>query len=351
MSEFYTIKSKKNMLLQTLLSFCFWICLATGAAASAVPLPGLTPQAGESKPVAVVYFNNGSAIANDHAAMIESMIQEAGTNLGLTIEGYALPDESELAGQIEKIADTDTGFIIIIEPHDIEALSRIPGLYPDIKFSVIGIARPLYLTNVRSMLFNEPEGAYLMGVLSALHSRNGVVSFVSKDDNDTTRNLAYAFLQGIRYTRNDVQVIERLGSKTTVRSGNITSEMQEPAGPNADIVFVLDENLLPAALHTARVQKQLVITNNHSLTDEHPTLVLTSLLKHYDLAMYRTLRSYRRGEWRAGSESMGIGDSSIDYVLDNDNKAYIPKEMIEQIEMVKDYVSQGIITIDSLQKE
>ena len=66
--------------------------------------------------------------------------------------------------------------------------------------------------------------------------------------------------------------------------------------------------------------------------------------------MYHTLRSYTRNEWRAGSESMGIGNSYIDYVLDTENRTLLPKGTIEQIEMVKDFVSQGVIQVNTLQQ-
>jgi|GEM_PF-3760066 len=355
MMGLYYINSKKNMFLRTFITL---LCLGWVAAAGTVPAsasPQLPPanqtQApllAELKPVAVVYVNDGSAIASDHAVMVDNMIHEASSNLGLTIQGYVLAKESDMPDQIEKIADTDTSLIVIVEPRDIDALMRIPGLYPDIKFSVVGVARPLYLTNVRSMVFKEQEGAYLMGFIAALYSKSSTVSFLSKDDSDRARNLAYAFLQGTRYTHTDIQIIEQLGNKTAVRASGGTARLPETRELNADIVFVLDEELLESALRTAKMQRQLVISYDHGLTHEHPQLILTSLLKHYDLAMYHTLRSYRRGEWRAGSETMGIGNSYIDYVLDSENRTMISKEMIEQVEMVKDYVSQGVIQVTGL---
>ena len=302
-----------------------------------------TQNPAELKPAAIVYFNSGSAIDADHASMIGSMVKEASSTLGVAVRDYPLPSETGLSEQIEKIADSDVGLIVIVEPHDTEALAKLPSLYPDIRFTVIGASRPLYLTNVRSIAFKESEGVFMMGALAALESKSGTVSFLAKENNNVSRNLAYAFLQGTQHANADVQILEQLGKDNTRRTTGAA-----PKETNADIVFVLDEELLDNALRNARNKKQLVITCNHALTGAYPGVVLTSLVNHYDLALYHTLHSYRRGIWRSGSETMGIGNSYIDYALDADNRKLIPKETVEQIETVKDFVSQGIIQISAL---
>ncbi len=348
--------SQKNMISQILSRLCIVACFLATSSVFAEPVAPLLPATPATaskvigiKPAAIVYFNNGTSIEEDHAAVIKSMVKEASTNLGMRIEPYPLTSENELVGQIEKIADTEVGLIVIVEPHNIETLSKIPSLYPDIHFTIIGASKPLYLTNVRSIAFKEPEGVFMMGVLAALHSKAQVVSFLSKDNNENSRNLAYAFLQGIKYANADVQIVEQLGKNATRRVSD-ANHNASAADTSADIVFVLDEDLLEMTLKNARHKKQLVITYNHSLTGAYPGLVLTSLLNHYDLAVYHTLRSYMRNEWRSGSESMGIGNSYIDYVLDTENRTLLPKGTIEQIEMVKDFVSQGVIQVNTLQQ-
>ena len=303
------------------------------------------------KPVAIIEFNNNTDIAKEHAQMVESVVKEANNNLGLSIHDYVLANENMLASQVEKIADDNVGLIIIVEPHDFEGLSKIPSLYPDINFTVIGVEAPLYFANVRSMIFKDQQGTYLMGVLAALRSKTGMVGFISKDNNDTTRNLAYTFLQGAKHANPDMRVTEQLGDKvsqgTFLEPASKASQISES---KADIIFVLDEDLLESQIRAAAPQKKMIITYNHDLTTAYPGVVLTTLLKHYDLAIYHTLRSYARGEWKPGSQSMGIGNSFLDYVLNTSNKALLPKETIEQLETTKDFISQSVVTINTLAK-
>jgi len=303
------------------------------------------------KPVAIIYFDNSTDIAHDRRTMIEGMIKEASQNLGLAIRNYVLPNEDTLPEQVEKIADDGIGMIVIIEPQKINALAKIPSLYPDIDFTVIGVNTPLYLANVRSMVFRDQEGTYLMGVLAALRTKTGTIGFISKSDDETTRNLAYAFLQGAKRTNPDIMITEELGDKIThgTSTASIPKSVQKSES-KADITFVLDDELLDSQIRTAGAQKKFIITYDHDLTNAYPGIVLTSLIKHYDLAIYHILRRYAQGQWRSGSQSMGVANSFLDYVLNNSNKALMPKETIGQLEMNKDFISQNVLQINALGK-
>ncbi|NBO19435.1 MAG: BMP family ABC transporter substrate-binding protein [Proteobacteria bacterium] len=319
------------------LCICACLLLAGLTLTAAAPQPSAPV-----KPVIVIYFNDGTELAHQHADMISRMVRELSGFYNTKITEMPLAAESELPGQIDRIADEDVGLVLIIAPKNIEALAKIPSLYPDVNFTIIGANAPLYFTNVRAMNFRDHEGTFMMGSLAALRTQTGTISFISSQDNTVTRNLAYAYLQGAKHANPEVKVVQQLGVKPKGKSG------EKSEGVQPDIVFVQDEELLEPTLRNAKAQKQMIITNNHDIIARHPGLVLTCLLRHYDLAMYQTLRSYSRGEWKPGSQSMGIGSGFIDYVLTGSNKQYLPRETIEQIETVKDFVAQGLVQVNHL---
>ena len=57
----------------------------------------------EIQPAAIIYFNDNSPIAREHAAIIQSMVREAGSNFKLSIKEYELAKEEDLAGQVEAV--------------------------------------------------------------------------------------------------------------------------------------------------------------------------------------------------------------------------------------------------------
>lgn len=293
------------------------------------------------KPVAIFHVNDGSPSAAEQAEMVRSMSREAGGNFSLTIRHRSLDNLDALPDAVERSVEKGAGLVLIVGVRDMDAIKNIPGLYPDVNFTLIGVDKPHPAPNVRTIQFREAEGAFMMGVLAAMQSRNASIAFISSRDDYATRNLAYAYLQGARYVNSDIKVMKALG---------VQSYEEKPGRNLPDILFVPDERLLEAVLRGAKARNQLVIAHSRTLADTYPGTLLTRLLKHYDLAIYRTLRNYSHNEWKPGNQTMGIGNSYIDYVLDNNNRPLIPKEMIEQIETVKDLVSQGVIDIATLEE-
>ncbi len=329
--------------------------IAYAATTAATPLSGYAPPDQQSnallKPVAVIYFKGPGSHSADYSDAMRTMILESGREFKIAINEYALNSEDELAATIDSIADEETGMIVIIEPHKLDALIKIPSLYPDIYFSIIGAQDPMYIINVNSMLFKEQEGTFISGALAALHSKNGIISFLSKEDVPSTRNLAYAYYQGAKYINPDIQVIQQLGTRHMFGTSTSSPAMQHQLtkGKSADIVFVQDDELLDTALRQAKEQKQLVIAPSPHAMEQHQGIVLTGLLKHYDLALYAALRSYATRSWAPTTQNIGLGNGYIDYVVDYRNRALFSKDQIERIERTKDLVAQGILKISPLQ--
>jgi basic membrane protein A len=241
-----------------------------------------------------------------------------------------------LASRVDEIADEEIGLIIIINPRNMDALMRLPSLYPDVKFSIIGVSTPLYLPNVSSMQFKDQEGMFMLGALAAMHSKTGSIGLLASDDGNNTRNLAYGFFQGAQYVNPDIKLSQQFNAGDKAKSS-------EP--DSADVLLVMDSALLDSAVRTARQQKLLLIPLDQDLTVQYPGMVLTALLKHYDLAVYTALRNYQHNQWKPGVQMMGLNEGYIDYALDDANRKLFPAGTIDQIERIKDLVSENVIKI------
>ena len=93
-----------------------------GSAIAGMPpaaAPSRTPQSNvvpNLKPIAVIYFNDGTPILEEHAQMVRNMIAESRDDFKITVQEHALTHEDELPARIEQIADTEIGMIVIVEP-------------------------------------------------------------------------------------------------------------------------------------------------------------------------------------------------------------------------------------------
>lgn len=287
----------------------------------------------QSRKVAVIYFFTGGEGAQAHAEAVERMARQAHHDFGLDVREHRLEREEELADRVEKIAEEDIGLIIVVAPHKIEALMKLPGLYPDLRFSVVGAPAPMFFPNVQAVMFNDEEGAFMMGALAALSTKKDAVSVIGGDD-AYARNLAYGYLQGAKYVNAGVKVNRQLGPQA--------------AGDDADVSFVLDPSGGGPAAGEAQRQKREIITFETDLTTQHPGVVLTTLLKHYDLVLYSVLQRYQQQNWKPGNEVVGLGGGYIDYALNASNRQLLDRDIIDRVETLKDLVSQEAVKVQPL---
>ena len=110
--------------------------------------------------------------------------------------------------------------------------------FPDTDFVVIDavVEQP----NVRSVVFNEHEGSYLVGVLAAMASKTGKVGFVGGMDIPLIQKFACGYVQGVKATNPDAEVFQNMTGTTgaawndPVRGGELAKSQIDRG---ADVVY------------------------------------------------------------------------------------------------------------------
>ena len=67
---------------------------------------------------------------------------------------------------------------------------------------------------MRSVIFSEHEGSYLVGVLAAMASETGKVGFVGGMDIPLIRKFACGYVQGVKATNPDAEVFQNMTGTT-----------------------------------------------------------------------------------------------------------------------------------------
>ena len=86
------------------------------------------------------------------------------------------------------------------------ALDTVAQDFPDTKFAIIDMV--VNQPNVRSVVFTEHEGSYLVGVAAAKASKSGTVGFIGGMDIPLIRKFACGYVQGVKATNPDATVIQ-----------------------------------------------------------------------------------------------------------------------------------------------
>ena len=92
------------------------------------------------------------------------------------------------------------------------AMETVAAEFPDTDFAIIDMV--VDLPNVRSVVFNEHEGSYLVGMLAAMKSESGKVGFVGGMDIPLIRKFECGYIQGAKAADPDVEVLRNMTGTT-----------------------------------------------------------------------------------------------------------------------------------------
>jgi basic membrane protein A len=167
------------------------------------------------------------------------------------------------------------------------ALEKVAGEYPDIDFAIIDMV--VDKPNVRSVVYKEQEGSYLVGVMAAKASESGTVSFVGGMDIPLIRKFACGYKGGVMATNPEATVLEAMTGTTPeawndpVKGGEITKSQIDQG---SDVVYAAAGGTGIGVLQAAADAGKLGIGVDSNQNGLQPGKVLTSMLKRVDVAVY-----------------------------------------------------------------
>lgn len=223
-------------------------------------------------------------------------------------------------------------------------LSEVAADYPDTKFAVIdGVVEA---ENVRSIVFSEQEGSYLVGMMAAMASKTGTVGFIGGMDIPLIRRFACGYAQGAKAVNADATVIANMTGTTPaawndpVKGSELT---QAQISQGADVVYAAAGGTGVGVLQTAADSGILSIGVDSNQNYLHPGKVLTSMLKRVDNAVFD---SFSAGEGlEAGFNVMGVANGGVGYSLDEFNASLVSDEMKAAVDAAAAEIASGALAV------
>jgi basic membrane protein A len=201
--------------------------------------------------------------------------------------------------------------------------------------------------NVRSVIFSEHEGSYLVGMLAGLASESGTVGFVGGMDIPLISRFGCGYAQGVRAVNPDAVIIQNMTGTTPaawndpVRGGELT---RAQVAQGADVVFAAAGGTGLGVLQTAADEGILSIGVDSNQNYLHPGMVLTSMLKRVDVAVYDAF-STPVDEIETGIHVFGLAEEGVGYALDENNADLITEDMIAQVDAARAAIIAGEISV------
>lgn len=257
---------------------------------------------------------------------------------------FELQSDAQREQALRRFAEAGNNPIVMAGFMFATPLAEVAKDYPDTKFAIIDMV--VDSPNVRSVIFNEHEGSYLVGMMAAMASKTGTVGFVGGMDIPLIRKFACGYVQGVKAANSNATIIQNMTGTTPAAwndpvKGTELTKAQISQG--ADVVYAAAGGTGVGVLQAAADADILSIGVDANQNYMHPGQVLTSMLKRVDLAVYN---AFSEGEsLTTGFNIMGLAEDGVGYALDEYNESLVNAQMISTLETEKAKIVNGQIKV------
>ncbi len=255
-----------------------------------------------------------------------------------------LQSEAQREQALRRFAENGNNPIVMVGFAFGDILGEVAPDYPDTRFVIIDMV--VDQPNVRSVVFNEHEGSYLVGMMAAMASESGTVGFVGGMDIPLIRKFACGYVQGVKAANPDATVIQNMTGTTPAAwndpvKGSELTKAQISQG--ADVIYHAAGGTGTGVLQTAADEDVLGIGVDSNQNYLHPGHVLTSMVKRVDNAVYDAMRAGEGVE--TGVNVMGLSNEGVGYALDEHNASLVTDEMQAAVDAAAADIASGALDV------
>ncbi|WP_415062346.1 BMP family lipoprotein [Bdellovibrio sp.] len=233
-----------------------------------------------------------------------------------------------------------------------DAVKKVAAQFPQVKFAIVDgeVTAP----NVRSLLFEEHEGSFLVGALAAMNSKSNSVGFVGGMDIPLIRRFAMGYAAGAKYVNPKINVSENYVG-VTGEAWNNPAKAKELAlaqySKGADVIFVAAGASNTGVFDAAEEKKKFAIGVDSNQNWIKPGVILTSMMKAVDVAVYDTIKEAQAGKFTGGIVHFGLKNEGVNYTVDKYNEKLITPDMKKKVEEIKKKIIAGQIQVPDYYKK
>ena len=314
------------------------------AASAALAMTAAAAFAADIKP-AVVYDLGGKFDKSFNEAAYKGA-EDFKKATGVSYRDFEIQNDSQREQALRNFARKGFSPIVAIGFSHAQAVEKVAEEFPDTKFAIIDmvVGKP----NVRSIVFKEHEGSYLVGILAVMASKTGKVGFVGGMDIPLIRKFACGYVQGAQSVKSDVSVFQNMTGTTgaawsdPVKGGELAKSQFDQG---ADVVYQAAGGTGIGVLQAAADAGKLGIGVDSNQNHLHPGSVLTSMTKRVDVAVYNAFEDARNDKWSAGVRALGLAEEGVGWALDDNNKSLISDEMMAAVDKAKADIIAGSVVV------
>jgi basic membrane protein A len=263
---------------------------------------------------------------------------------GGTYKELEMQDEAQREQALRRLAEAGSNPIVMTGFAFGDALTKVAADFPDTKFGIIDMV--VDAPNVKSVVFNEHEGSYLVGMMAGLASKSGTVGFIGGMDIPLIRKFGCGYAQGVKAVNPDATIVLNMTGTTPAAWNDPVKGAELAKGQKAqgaDVIYAAAGGTGVGVLQAAADEGILSIGVDSNQNYLHPGKVLTSMLKRVDNAVYE---AFKEGEnLTPGINVMGLANDGVGYAMDEHNASLVTPEMQAKVDEAAAKIKSGELAV------
>jgi basic membrane protein A len=314
-----------------------------GALAAGVALSAVLAGAALADP-ALIYDGGGKFDKSFNESAYngaEKFKSEGGNYADLEISGDAQREQA-----IRQFASKGASPIVVPGFSWATALTTVAAEFPDTHFVIIDSV--VDLPNVRSVVFKEQEGSYLVGILAAMKSESGKIGVVPAFNFDLLEAFACGYKQGAKSVKPEIEVLETYvgaGFEAFNDPVKATEVAKSQLDQGVDVIYQVSGGSGAGVLQAAADAGKFGIGVDSNQNHLHPGSVLTSMLKRVDVATYNAMNDEKNGTWTPGVVVLGLAEEGVGAAFDDNNASLITPEMKAAVDKATADIKSGAVVV------
>ncbi len=264
---------------------------------------------------------------------------------GIDFRDFEIQNDAQREQALRKFAQDGNNPIVVAGFTWAAALDTVAAEFPDTDFAIIDMV--VDKPNVRSIVFKEQEGSYLVGVMAAMASQTKKVGFIGGMDVPLIRKFACGYVGGAK-SAGATEVIQNMTGDTPAawndpaKGAEITKSQ---IAQGADVIYAAAGGTGVGVLQAAADAGKLGIGVDSNQNGMQPGHVLTSMVKRVDVAVYNAFMDEKNDAFTSGINALGLAEGGVDYAMDDNNKSLVNDAMLAAVKEAKDKIISGEIQV------
>ena len=278
-------------------------------------------------------------------------LERAKAELGVEFATLETGEGTDREAQMRQLAAGGSQLVFGVGFLFSDDIRNLATEFPNVKFACVDYTvKPADTLppNLAALTFKEQEGSFLVGALAALLSKSGRIGFVGGMEIPLIKKFEAGYRAGAKAADSKVEVLVKYAGNTGAAFKDPTKGKELGLAEyhqGADIIFHASGSTGLGVFEAARELKKLAIGVDSDQYDEAPGVVLTSMVKHVEVAVFNTIRAEKQGRFQGGVQVFGLAENGVGWVYDARNQALIPAAVKAKVDAFRDEIVSGHITV------